>query len=121
MSFLSGWISNIGTGLSNFANQTKQFFNPVTQTVGNVAQQIQTGVATVYGDAKGAIGKAYDGAIHIIDTGAGLAKSEINAISGVANNLVTTTGSSLNSVASSLSLPLLIGAGVLGAIFLLKK
>jgi hypothetical protein len=119
---MSSWLSNIGTGLSNFASTAKQWFNPVVQSVGNIASQIQTGVATVYGDAKGAIGKVYDGTIHVIDQGVGLATKQIDAISGVGNNLVTTAGNSLNSVASSLSLPLVIGGvGILGLFLLMKN
>lgn len=93
----------IGRDLARSNKSAAKFFN-------SVAIKGESVVATVYKDSKGFV------------QGVGqFATNNINQSFGLGNRLIDKSGDTISSLGKSLSMPLVIGAGLLGGIYLLGR
>ncbi len=118
-----------------FLDSVKGFFNDVGNTVksgfNSAVSFVSQNAPTVYNEAKGAVTWLADKGASVVSTAHEDVKSFVSNQQGIVNNLIgttgnvlntgiTTAGSTLQGLGSSLSFPLLVAGGAV-LLILLKK
>lgn len=108
---MTGWFNKVQGFFKGLGKKIKYGANKY------IATPISHAAKAVYGTAKSVVNTLHKDARDLVSGIGGIIKRGQDT----ANNLINKGSSTLNSLGQSLSMPLLIGAGVLGGIFLLKK
>lgn len=108
------FFNQIKSGFDSFANFVRKGFSDVTSTVGN-------GIGKVFESGEKLANKIVDGGFKFLNGQTQIIAKAIDKGGDVLMRGETVLGGTVSNVASSLSMPLLIGAGILGGFLLIRK
>lgn len=113
-----GWFDNLKNSFKSLGNKInygvrKYILSPAK----SAAASIKAGATTVLNTAKSAVSTLHQDARDLIGGAGNLIKRGQDTV----GNLINKGADTITGLGKSLSMPLMIGVGVLGAIFLLNK
>lgn len=99
----------------------KDSWNGVKHGVSNLTTNLISGATAVYNEGKSAVTALHTDIKDLAYLGAKTVEKEWNTVETIGTRLIDKGSSTIESLGQSLSLPLVIGAALLGGILLLKK
>jgi hypothetical protein len=109
-----GFFDSIKSGWNSFTNT-------ISSGASAIANKVESGVSAVFNAGVNLTNKVVDGGFNFMKGQQQIVGKFIDKGGDVILKGEDVVGNTVSNVASSLSLPLMIGAGLLGGILLLKK